>query len=509
MAPTLAASLLALCLATAAAVDPLNLGLEYPLHIYGNGSAPFSQLIERTGASFISVHFASMDLPAGASITIASVDGAKEVSYEGRHTDLFSATLATDRVRLTYTAPMYETAATSVFEIDHFITGKPASKLESVCGKDNSKPSTCYAESESTKFKASKAVARLVIGGRFFCTGWLVGSEGHMMTNWHCIPDAAKAANVQVEFGAVCPSCDDARNDRALQCDGVKVASSVHLLASSKRHDFALVQLNTTVDLAPYGHLQLRASGPVLDETVYIPQHASGRPQRLAIRTDDDAPGTITSLTEQSCDYADVLDEDFVGHRLDTQGGSSGSPILSTLDNAVVAIHNCGSDDGCTRHTNGGVRIDNVLAFLRANNSRPPCPSPSPNRPARVVQIRTKRGKYLSEWNSGLFADVWRGNLNELFEVDAATQSIKSIKNQQCLDAYRDHRHGQYRLHTYPCAATNDNQKWMIANGKIKHATHDNLCLDVDPTNENHVAQVWACFDHNDNQRFDVVSLEP
>ncbi|EQC25284.1 hypothetical protein SDRG_16838 [Saprolegnia diclina VS20] len=560
MAPTLVARLFALCLAAAVAVDPLDLGLEYPLHIYGNGSAPFSQLIERTGASFISVHFVSMDLPAGATLKIASLDGAQEVSYQGRHTDLFSATLATDSVRVTYTAPSYETAAK--FEIDHFITGKPASKLESVCGKDDSKPSMCYAESESAKFKASKAVARLVIGGRFLCTGWLVGSKGHMMTNWHCIKDAAKAANVQVEFGAMCPSCDDARNDRALKCEGVKVASSVHLLVSSKRHDFALVQLNTTVDLAPYGHLQLRASGPVLNETVYIPQHPSGRPQRLAIVTDDDALGTITSLTEKSCDYADVLDQDFVGHRLDTQGGSSGSPILTTLDNTVVAIHNCGSDDGCTRHTNGGVRIDNVLAYLRANNvslpndavvgdlpsptpSTPtptpaptaetpapttetpttpspapttetpmtpeptPCPSPSPTRPSKAVQIRTKRGKYLSEWNTGLFADVWRGNLNELFEVDAVTQSIKSVKNQQCLDAYRDHRHGRYRLHTYACDANNANQKWIVGNGQIKHATHDNLCLDVDPTNESHEAQVWTCFEPNDNQQFDVVSLQP
>ena len=44
----------------------------------------------------------------------------------------------------------------------------------------------------------AKAVARLLIGGTSACTGWLIGSEGHLLTNEHCIHNASDAASLQV-----------------------------------------------------------------------------------------------------------------------------------------------------------------------------------------------------------------------------------------------------------------------------------------------------------------------
>ncbi|EQC26582.1 hypothetical protein SDRG_15612, partial [Saprolegnia diclina VS20] len=52
------------------------------------------------------------------------------------------------------------------------------------------------------------------------------------------------------------------------------------------------------------------------------------------------------------------------------------------------------------------------------------------------------------------------------------------------------------------------NQKWIVGNGQIKHATHPNLCLDVDPTDANSAAQVWTCYANAINQRFSVVAFE-
>nr|AIG56216.1 secreted protein [Achlya hypogyna] len=527
--------------AAAAARQPLDGGVEYPLRLDGDGSKPVSQVIEFAGASFITVHFTSVDLPEGASLTLAALDGSQTVEIPDARADLFSETIASDRVMLTYTAPTYtQTRDAVVFAVDKFVAGKPISKLESICGQDESKPTTCYAATEPAKVAASRTVARLVISGRKLCTGWLLGSEGHMMTNWHCIPDVTKATNVQVEFGAHCSTCDDPLNARPLKCTGTKVATDVELVVSSKRHDFALVKLKLKegTNVTANGFLQLRPSGPVLNETVYIPQHAAGLPQRIAITTEDGKPGAITSLTGKSCDYADVLEQDFIEHRLDTQGGSSGSPIISTADNLVVAIHNCGSIDGCKSDSNGGVRIDNILNFLKAQNitipkdaiggeetpqpttspatatpSTAPTPTATPSptseiptteEPKSTTLIRTKQGKYLSEWNTGLYADVWRGNLNELFEI--AEGHIKSVKNGECLDAYKD-RYGRAHLHTYPCSAKNKNQRWIVADGKVRHGAHANLCLDVDPTDEDKKAQVWECFDANDNQLFDVVPL--
>ncbi|RQM20926.1 hypothetical protein B5M09_012243, partial [Aphanomyces astaci] len=102
-----------------------------------------------------------------------------------------------------------------------------------------------------------------------------------------------------------------------------------------------------------------RASGPVLGEPIYIAQHPRGKPKRIAMIGDSGAVGTIESISIPSC----VADE--VGYTLDTQGGSSGSPVLSAKDNAVVALHNCG---GCQ---NGGVKISKVIQDLTAKNLVP------------------------------------------------------------------------------------------------------------------------------------------
>ncbi|OQR87068.1 hypothetical protein ACHHYP_09552 [Achlya hypogyna] len=641
----------ALVAATAlAGPAPLNIGADNAISVTADGSKPVSQIIERSGATYISLHFASVNLPKGASVMVTSLDGSKKVEITGSHSDYFTETIDADRVVLTYTAPSYDKADSNVFVLDKFVsgTGGPKNVLESICGTDNSKPSVCYADSDKAKRTVSTAVARLLINGRSLCTGWLIGSEGHMMTNWHCIKTADDAKNVQVEFGAECSKCDDPLNDKQLACAGTKVASDVEYIVSDRKNDFALVKLKLKdgVDLKQYGYLKIRTSGPVLGEEVYVPQHPNGNPRRLAIVSDDGKPATITALDGGSC-YDDITDKDYVGHQLDTQGGSSGSPMVSAKDNVVVALHNCG---GCN---NGGIKMNRIVDFLKAQGiplpkdattdvpppptsaptsaptisptTAPPtpagntinfcsisnrviseyyqglyqdsskdnqnekfvydaatgaiqaqsnkecldaylsdggfklhtwaCDSSNPNQkwtvannqivhrthnvcvtsvvgttdialaacngddirqqftsscPSKDVrsymQLRTKRGKYISEWNSGLYADTSRSNRNELFEWDAANQWIKVLSNGECFDAYKD-GNGNGHLHTYACSTTNANQKWIIANGKIRHATHANMCIDVDPNDGSHKVQVWECSEGNNNQVIDVLKF--
>ncbi|KAF0684196.1 Aste57867_23819 [Aphanomyces stellatus] len=240
--------------------------------------------------------------------------------------------------------------------------------VESICGSDDSKGAVCYKDSEPRKYEVAQAVARLRLGRGGWCTGWLFGSEGHLITNHHCIRDASEAETLVAEFGAECDSCDSPLNDVKGKCTGVFVSNSSSLVFTDQQLDFSLVQLhlNDGESLASYGYLQARASGPRMDEDVYIAQHPRGKPTRLAITTDDGVSGKITTLHTKSC--SGHLDAS--GHNVDTEPGSSGSPVLSVAENKVVALHNCG---GCkaTGGRNSAIKIDQVVAMMKANDVLP------------------------------------------------------------------------------------------------------------------------------------------
>ena len=238
----------------------------------------------------------------------------------------------------------------------------PGPSGEAICGKDNTKAAVCYKPELATHYARAQSVARLLIGGTSLCTGWLLGSEGHLITNNHCIADAAAAAHIQFEFGAECATCSDPNNTKQLACKGTIVATSATLIRTNADLDYTLVKLNVKagVNMAPYGYLQARESGPLLGEQIYIAQHPAGKPRRLGVVLDTGKPGTIENLSVDKC----VKNE--VGYMVDTEGGSSGSPVLSPKDHAVVALHNCG---GCL---NGGIKISDVVADLKNANQLPP-----------------------------------------------------------------------------------------------------------------------------------------
>ncbi|KDO19046.1 hypothetical protein SPRG_15000 [Saprolegnia parasitica CBS 223.65] len=123
------------------------------------------------------------------------------------------------------------------------------------------------------------------------------------------------------------------------------------------------------------------------------------------------------------------------------------------------------------------------------------------------VKLITKNKKAISEFYSGVYANWASDTTNELFTYDTRIKTLQAASNGECLDAFRDG--DKFGLHTYACDATNANQKWIIdaAGHKIKHATHNNVCLDVDPTNPTHAAQVWECHDANTNQWIDAIAF--
>ena len=389
----------------------------YPTARAGAEEPVWVDYIQHPGAVYISVHFAEFELAEGDHVVVRSQDGVQQWHYTGlgkrdlgRTKEGFYAAhikgdtaivelfahgrglgtgkaldSGTDRdERFGYRIDFYGRGYND-FEIQDFWDrglGEemnlpyPPSLHKSLCGTDDSLEAKCYQASEPAAYNTSTSVARLIKSGLAHCTGWLVGCEGHLMTNEHCIGSQTEANQIDFEFMAEGASCATSCTT-ALGCPGTVEASGATLVQLDAPLDYALVIPDTSTasstDLpATYGYMQLRDTGPVNGEQIYIPQHPAGWGKRLALESSHsvDQPSglaRISSVTETGCQSAGIAE---VGYYADTQGGSSGSPVLGYSDNLVVALHHCRGSAACTGtggDPNRGVAIDDIISDLGAN----------------------------------------------------------------------------------------------------------------------------------------------
>jgi V8-like Glu-specific endopeptidase len=311
------------------------------------------------GATYISVRFADFNLPEGDMVIVHSPDMSTSFEYTGRGRsglgEFHSSPIPGNTAIVEYISTSLSGVSSQGFgyKISGYVRGFRTFEPVSICGNDNSLPAKCYINNTlPLAYEKARSVARLLINGISSCTGWLVGSKGLLITNNHCVSTKESARNIDVEFDVETPSC---KGKCFFRCKGKMVATSTELIATSQEFDYSLVQLpKETTNLAAFNFLQIRESGPELGEQIYIPQHPRGFPKRIAIVEDDGLPATVKSLNgSNSCGVNQV------GYTADTEPGSSGSPVLSAVDNTVVALHHCG---GCE---NTAVNIMYVVNDLR------------------------------------------------------------------------------------------------------------------------------------------------
>ncbi|NQY07575.1 MAG: trypsin-like peptidase domain-containing protein, partial [Flavobacteriaceae bacterium] len=212
----------------------------------------------------------------------------------------------------------------SVEMIERIATRSPDDNtIFSICGADDKEAIVCYDGTEM--YRKGEAVCRLLINGGGLCTGWLLGCEGNVMTNNHCIGTAAAANNTDFMFNyryTTCGGTVDATSDI--------VATSSTFEYTDAGDDFTIVQLPVN-PTATYGYLSLASVGASVGERIYIPQHPGGRRKEIAVVTDTDP---------DAGGFAQVANAGgTIGYNCDTEGGSSGSPVLRYNDNLVISIH--------------------------------------------------------------------------------------------------------------------------------------------------------------------------
>ena len=312
------------------------------------------------GSDYVKVHFSRFDLRPGDRLTVADPAGAETESYTAadlRSADGWAMSVSGD----TAVVEVHSAEGVTVDKVARGMTGAErrkradaaalAPRTESICGhSDDTVNATCYRSSDPVAYAHSKPVARLLIGGVELCTAWRVGPDNRMFTNHHCIVSTQDARDTEVWFNDECAECDGGATLRPTKVRGNQV------IATDKTLDYTLFSVQDFGAIQDFGYLTLDARRPNRGEEVYIPQHPEGSPTVIAMRDTTERDGNCAIANPDYDGYASGTDASYY---CDTEGGSSGSPVISRRTNKVIALHHFG---GCP---NSGVRIDEIYAEVR------------------------------------------------------------------------------------------------------------------------------------------------
>jgi lysyl endopeptidase len=339
--------------------------------------APEREVFRYPGASYVKVHFSRMTMLPGDYVTVSDAKGEESYRYAaprllaGNATDRWAMSITGDTAVVemhrgggNLVGSLLGRLGVNVDKVARGYSRKEQSRIpeaqltapgrtgreESVCGSDESSDAVCYRSADPMAYTRSKAIARLLINGTELCTGWRVGSKNRMLTNNHCFADSANAYETEVWFNYQCATCGGFQVFKPTKVWGAKVLASEHVL------DFTLFTVENFRSVQKFGYLTLDAARPVRGQELYVPQHPAGDPTRIAGRLGEQA--SACAVADPAFDgYAQDSD---VSYYCDTEGGSSGSPVLSRKTNRVVALHHFG---GCP---NSGVRGDLLNAKIKS-----------------------------------------------------------------------------------------------------------------------------------------------
>ncbi|CAL2055186.1 trypsin-like peptidase domain-containing protein [Tenacibaculum sp. 190524A05c] len=342
-------------------------------------------------STYVKLYFQNFDLAPGDFVEIIGSNTKEKVIYGGQGkivddkmtmiSDFWSQVIFDDKVEVKLYSmgnPSYHNG----FDISKVAYGFTKEKIvkqfnandpqqRSICSSDNKERIECY--NGTDMYEKAKAVCRLIIGGSSSCTGWLLGSEGHLMTNNHCIGSASAAQNTDFIFNYQYAGCTGSAS-----ATSQTVAQSATFIKTSSSLDYTLVKLPTN-PTSTYGYLSLSSAVAAPGDRIYIPQHPGGRRKEISVKTDVDATAGGFSRVFQSSSGSGQQ----VRYYADTEGGSSGSPVLDYNSNLVIAIHNTG---GCPNGSYG--RSDNLISSIGndmpangvdGNGGGNPDPDPDPS----------------------------------------------------------------------------------------------------------------------------------
>jgi V8-like Glu-specific endopeptidase len=320
-------------------VQPYSAGTGALPSSSGAGAILWSETIRLEDALFIRAHFSSFNLAAGDTLVVSRPDGGNSSQYHGRGpAGGWSLSVDGDAMLLRVRAGSAGGRAGYGFHVDSVVRGEVSLSVESICGDNGYENIACHPEANA----AQRPVARLNFvsnGASLLCTGWLVrgASASTMLTNQHCFADQAATNTVEARF-----------NYQTASCGGGAMAGETRYLGGTWRRsnaalDYTIYTANGNPE-ATWGELIPSNQAPAIGQLIWVIQHPGGQPKKIG-HWEDAAHTVRCDIETINVNLGNGANQ--TGYSCDTEGGSSGSPVVRAGTTIAVGLHHFG---GCRNH---------------------------------------------------------------------------------------------------------------------------------------------------------------
>ena len=317
---------------------------DYPR---GDASRPvtWAETVTSPGARFLRIHFSRLNLPDGDFLTVTGLNGKDSWVYTGKGphgTGSFWSFAVEDESAVVelHSSGVARRSLRWGLEIDRISHGEVALTTDAarvpskvICGTDGRENAVCHTEINTNP------VARLLFqsgGSSYVCTGWLVaGSNANtLVTNNHCISTQNEASSLQAKF-----------NYQTTTCPGSTQATTTDyaggtLLRTHVKLDYTLMTLQGNPE-ATWGEYTATSKQPTAGLVINFPQHPGGGLKEIGYW--EDAAHTVRCTTASvNQTYSGATRKSQMAYGCDSEGGSSGSPIMDAGTGRIIGLHHYG-----------------------------------------------------------------------------------------------------------------------------------------------------------------------
>ena len=326
-----------------------NAGTPHPYPV-GNESRPvvWSDTLTSPGATWLRIHFTGFDLAKGDFVTIHGSKG--EIHrYDGKgpygNGEFWSFSTEGDTAVVRLHGGRSLGQGYTIDKIGHGTSPASGPVLEVICGTDGRKDVACYTAPAKATFNPIARLLFLDGGAWYVCTGSLVpGSNANtLITNNHCISNQTVTGTLEAAFNYQKKACKGNTMETATVYNG-----GTFLKTSSVDGglDYTLVTLLGN-PAATWGMLTPTTLEPSVNSVMLFPQHPAGGIKKLGKFEDSKQKVLCTVYTVHQTYGTSAIQSQF-NYGCDSEGGSSGSPILNASGTRMWGLHHYGGVTSCS-----------------------------------------------------------------------------------------------------------------------------------------------------------------